>query len=379
MTRLSWRDVTARRMQRHGLIDPLAGGPASAAQAMLGAHAQIMAAAEVSIAIRCAGLTRSDVKRALTEDRSLVKTFGPRGTVHLLPTSDLPKWTGALSAVPSLTQPPVQLRFTGTQADEVIAAIADELADKELTIDELNDRLTHSVGSWATERVMPAFQEMWPRWRILVSAAANRGALVFGAGSGRQITYTSPRRLIPGFEPQPAASAMEWLLHSYLRQYGPSTPRDFAQWLSAPRPWAEQLFRTVAGLEEIEVDGSRVFQLTGDGAVAAEVSGIRLLPYFDAYGIGSHPREYVFPGKARQRALARGQAGPFPVLLVDGVVGGVWHSKRSGRNAQITVEPFSRLTRTQVRQLEQESNKVAAVLEAQPTLTIGEVTAGPHA
>src|SRR2546430_11134802 len=32
-------------------------------------------------------------QHALWQDRSLVKTFGPRGTVHLLPAADLPMWT----------------------------------------------------------------------------------------------------------------------------------------------------------------------------------------------------------------------------------------------------------------------------------------------
>ena len=58
-------------------------------------------AAELSIGRRIAGATRADVRRALWEDRTLVKTFSPRGTVHLLPTADLPMWTGALSALPS--------------------------------------------------------------------------------------------------------------------------------------------------------------------------------------------------------------------------------------------------------------------------------------
>src|SRR6266704_1985232 len=67
---------------------------------LCGAHAQVLSAAEFSIGRRIAGATRADVQRALWQERSLVKTFGPRGTIHLLPTADLPLWTGALSALP---------------------------------------------------------------------------------------------------------------------------------------------------------------------------------------------------------------------------------------------------------------------------------------
>lgn len=54
-------------------------------------------------------------------------------------------------------------------------------------------------------------------------------------------------------------------------------------------------------------------------AAADAPPAIRLLPHFDPYLIGSFPRDFVFPGAAADRALARGQAGTHPVLLIDGV------------------------------------------------------------
>ena len=60
----------------------------------------------------------------------LVKTFGPRGTVHLLSTADLPMWTGALSAVPlSAPTRPEPVSFTVEQTEDVIAAIGDAIED----------------------------------------------------------------------------------------------------------------------------------------------------------------------------------------------------------------------------------------------------------
>src|SRR6266704_2181114 len=97
---LTWSGVTARRMARHALTEPAGLGPAGIAGVLCGAHAQVLSAAELSIGRRIAGATRADVQRALWEERTLVKTFGPRGTIHLLPTADLPLWTGALSALP---------------------------------------------------------------------------------------------------------------------------------------------------------------------------------------------------------------------------------------------------------------------------------------
>jgi hypothetical protein len=106
---------------------------------------------------------------------------------------------------------------------------------------------------------------------------------------------------------------------------------------------------------------------------------VRLLPYFDAYGVGCHPREKVFPGRAAERALARSQAGNFPVLLIDGIAAGVWHQKRSGKKIAITVEPLDKLTVAQRHELDEQVARVGEIQEAKATLTIGKVTVGPHA
>ncbi|GAA2639828.1 hypothetical protein GCM10010307_39410 [Streptomyces vastus] len=106
---------------------------------------------------------------------------------------------------------------------------------------------------------------------------------------------------------------------------------------------------------------------------------MRLLPYFDAYAIAAQPRERMFPGAAYQRALAGGQAGNYPVLLVDGVVAGVWHQRRQGRRTTVTVEPLGRLSGAQERELREQVDRVGEVLEAGPELVVGKVTVGPHA
>ena len=134
-------------------------------------------------------------------------------------------------------------------------------------------------------------------------------------------------------------------------------------------------------LERVELEGAPTWtagRRHGDAAAAAP--GIRLLPYFDAFVVAGQPRELLYPGAAATRALTpSGQAGNYPVLLVDGVVGGVWHQRRSGRRLAITVEPLAPLSPTQRRQLDDEVDLVGAIMEAEPTLAVGPVTVGPHA
>jgi hypothetical protein len=195
------------------------------------------------------------------------------------------------------------------------------------------------------------------------------------------VTYTSPHRWLPGLRPAAGPAALAELVRCYLHAYGPATPRDFAQWLSAPRGWASELFDSLAGeIEPVDVEGTVGWVVAGDtGTPAAPPRGVRLLPYFDAYVVGSHPRDRVFPGRAAERALAGSQAGNFPVLLVDGAVAGVWHQRRSGRRLDVTVEPLTDLAAAQRRELEEQVERVGAFLGAGPRLTVGPVTVGAHA
>jgi winged helix DNA-binding protein len=381
---LTWSGVTARRMARHSLTEPATDlGPAEIAGVMCGAHAQVLSAAELSVGRRVAGATRADVQHALWDERTLVKTFGPRGTVHLLPTADLPMWTGALSALPSSAPThPDPVRFTVEQTEEVIAAIGDALSDSELTVDELTEAIVERTGPWAGERTMDAFQEKWPRWRQLTSTAAHRGVLCFGPNRGRNVTYTNPHRWLSGFKPDDGDAALRALLSRYLNAYGPSTPQHFARWLTIPPRRAVELFEEMAAdVERVELEGEPSWVVAGDTETPKQRHrGIRLLPYFDAFVVAGQPRERLYPGPAATRALSpTGQAGNFPVMLIDGVVGGVWHQRRSGRRLAITAEPLHDLSTTRRRQLEKEVELVGAVLDATPTLTVGPVTAGPHA
>jgi len=142
------------------------------------------------------------------------------------------------------------------------------------------------------------------------------------------------------------------------------------------------LFGKLAGeLEQVEVDGVPGWTVAGDTSTPPRPHrGIRLLPYFDAYVVAGQPRERLYPGAAATRALTpAGQAGNYPVLLADGVVGGVWHQRRFGRKLAITVEPLRELTPPQRRQLDDEVGRVGAVMEATATLTVGTVAVGAHA
>ncbi|MFL1379182.1 winged helix DNA-binding domain-containing protein [Nocardiopsis protaetiae] len=381
-TPTTWQDMTARRLWRHGLAVP-GDSAADVVSAMCGAHAQVMSAAELSVGLRLKGADRTHVRSALWDTHELIKTFGPRGTVHLLPARELPLWAAALDAAERAGNPKVfhQGLLTPEQVQELVVAVTEILADQELTVDELTEALAAHAGPWAADRVMDAFQDKWPRWRAATQTLANRGALCFGPTRGRKVTYTSPRRWLPGFAPADTDTALAHVVLSYLRAYGPATPQHFAQWTATPKRWASALFASLEGrIEPVEVEGAVAYRVAGDvEAAPGPVPEVLLLPYFDAYTVGAHPREVVFPGAAHRRALAGSQAGNYPVLYLDGVAAGVWHQRRSGRRLDVTVEALVPLSAARREAVAERVERIGGVLEAVPRLSFDTITVGPHA
>src|SRR5438105_3746711 len=97
MKKLTWARAAAWRIRRHHLVHRApAGSLLAVASRLCGLHAQVLSSAELTAWARVKDLDRQAVRRALWEERTLVKTWAMRGTLHLLPASELPLWHAAL-------------------------------------------------------------------------------------------------------------------------------------------------------------------------------------------------------------------------------------------------------------------------------------------
>jgi hypothetical protein len=346
----------------------------------------MMPAAEVSIGVRVAGVTRQDVRAELWQRRNLVKTYGPRGTVHVFPADETRLWSAALRASARTNEAREARRLASMgldpkQLEAIVAAIGDALDGQRLTREELGQEVAHRLGAWATEAASPAFGTQWPRWLLGLGAAANADVLCFGPPQGTKVTFVRPDQWLGDREVVDERTALREVFRRYLYAYGPATHHEFAQWFGMPPGAAHTLTRELANdLEEVEIEGNRAWILASETESNwPQMEGIvRLLPHFDCYLVGCHPRDRLVPTEGAKRALTRGAIGNRPLLVLDGVVAGLWQQRRVERHFEIRVEAFQPLDAEQRNGLAAAAARLGEIEEAGCTVSLGTVDAGPH-
>jgi Winged helix DNA-binding domain len=366
VTSLSWDSVLAWRLRRQHLAERAGRDGALGVVADIGGlHAQVFSSAEPTLWARVDGLEPGWVARALWDDRSLVKTWAMRGTLHLLRSDELGLYVGALARLRPRHHVGAWQRaygLTREQADAMLAAVADALGGEPLTREALAAAVGERVGDPAVaERLGSGFGE-------LLKPAAFTGDLCFAPNDGRLVRFTRPATWLRGFTPPgPDEAASEAVVRRYLHAYGPAPREQFQRWFGMTSP--AEAGRWIAALDdavcEVDVEGARGWMLAADveEAAAAEPAGtVRLLPAFDHYVVAA-PRdaEAVLPAEHRARVY-RPQGWLSPVLLVDGRMAGVWSHAAGGGRVAVTVEPFAPVGREVRAAVEAEAERLAAFL-----------------
>jgi Winged helix DNA-binding domain len=345
-------------------------------RATCGIHAQVMAAAELSLAARIDGLTRDGVHDALWRERSLVKAWTVRGTLHLHPADELPLWYAARRAIRdqdegALLKPwrdPNGVEHPALAPDDVRAvreAVHDVLADRCLLREELVDEVVRRVG--------PA-----PRERLRSGFAFFLEEVCQGPPQGQKVTFARPDKWIAGWRDVDVDEALRTVCRRFVGTYGPTRPSDFREWFGGglTRADARALFQSLAAeLEEVDVEGHAAFVLVGDVTFPQPRPSLRLLPEYDVYVMGFREREHLVPGSVREQVARDGRGryeGPAGVrfLTIDGVAAGLWQREKRGRTIELRVRPVEKPTRSQRAELERETRRIGAFLGLQPALTL---------
>jgi hypothetical protein len=284
-------------------------------------QAQEPRAARLAFRARARGLLAADVDGARTEERSLLRAWCMRKTVHLIPSEDA-GWLLPLFAPIIVRWSRKRLADFGLDRngqDRALKVLHDAVdSEGPLTRPELGARLERA--GFATGQEFKV--HLW-------LLATLDGSLCLGPDRGGRTCLVRMEDWLGELEPRPREDSLAELARRYLRAYGPADERDMARWAGLPLRDTRLAFERIAG-ESLPV------------VRAARSPVVRLLGAFDNYNLGYVDRAFAIEAE-HEKKVNPGGGIVRPTVVADGRVVGTWSSKRGGRRLAVTIEPFEPL------------------------------------
>jgi Winged helix DNA-binding domain len=328
---VTWPQVLAWRMRRQSLVPRADDAVADIVRRCAGIQAQVHSAAVLAVAQRRRSPKPGEVDRALWDERSIVKTWAMRGTLHLIAADELPTVVAVMRTLDPWSRPSWEKYFgvTRDEVERIRDTIGEVLEGRVLTREELGGEVSERLRS---KRVAELLRS---GWGMLLKPAAYAGLLIQGPPTGRNVTYTRPDGWLGTWsEPHPIEAGAA-LLRSYLHAHGPARMQDVAAWWARQspgrvRPWFDALSDELA---EVDVEGRPSWMLASDVPSLRRQrpnDEVRLLPAFDQYVIAAARDIDALVPPSRRKDVSRTAGWISPTIVRGGAVVGTWFPSSDG-------------------------------------------------
>lgn len=376
---VTWKQVAAFRLARHYLCER---APLEALMQVTGdiagAQAQLPSAAQFALWARVQDLQIPQIEEAMNK-RTLVKAACMRRTLFLVPSKRL-----AVFVRGSRRRAEKGIRWTLKKGvpEKVIEAAMEatlEVLEEPLTRLEIAERVSRILrlqplsihgGGWGSRgkvAAVPVGEIAFPVVDLMHLVGA-RGVVCYGPARGQEPTFVRADAWIPRWKDMPVEQAEGELLKVYLRAFGPATPRDFSLWSGMTLTEARQIWRRAQpDLMPVSIEGWRAELLRKDfetllGTNASfERPVVRLLPYFDTFLLGHEGRDHLVE-RDHRASVFRPQGWIAPVVLVNGQAAGIWGYTWEGKQLQVKVQKFGKVTKAISKGIEVEADGLGSFL-----------------
>ncbi len=336
--------------------------PSTILRQVFGLQAQVLGAAALGMRVRSTGLCAADVNRALNDERSIVRSWLMRGTLHLVAAEDL-RWLVALLGpvfARAAASRHAQLGLDDDLKARGVAAIRRILTDAgPLTRYALVDRL-RSRGIALDPKTQAVIH--------LIGLAAMQGVLCLGPDrNDGQTTYVLLDDWAPAARGPSGDAALSEFARRYFAAYGPATIDDLCAWSGITMAEARSAVTGAkADLTVVRIQSQPAFVLKRRLAPEAAPSktDVRLLPAFDTYLLGYRRRDLAV-AVSLQRRLQRGGGWLHPAVVVNGRAVAVWSLRKSRGRGQLRVEAAEPITRAIRTGIEAEVAEIGRFLNLQ--------------
>lgn len=339
------------RLHNQGIAGPRFASPADVVTWLGALQAQDYLGALWGIGLRMQQAVEADVEQALV-DRTVVRTWPMRGTLHFVPAEDA-RWMLAL-LTPKVIAGSAR-RHAEQGLDEAIIARSRDLfsqaleGGQQLTRAELGEVLQAAGIATAGQRLYRTL------WRL-----GQEGLICFGVRRGRQQTFVLLDEWLPPTRHLTREQGLAELARRYFRSHGPASDRDFAWWIGLPLGEA-RLGIELAGqdLVSLEFAGQTCWVSAQMADTAEQPRSAWLLPAYDEYTVGYTDRSALLepPGQAY---VAASHSILFPTVMIDGTVVGTWRRTVGKRRIDVELNLFAPLAAEEQHLVQAAADRYAA-------------------
>jgi Winged helix DNA-binding domain len=349
---LTRRELNRALLARQLLLERTPASVSKAVERLGGLQAQHSSSPYLSLHARLEDFEGAQLTSAL-EKRRVVKALLQRGTLHIVTPRDFWAFTAARRALAADYWPPAYERLLPKRKiAEIATAIVAELRSAPLTFEEVRALLR----PYATERISTTF--LWRRVQGQAPVAHVPPSGTWGYhGNG---VFVAADAVLRGGLPDPE-DALDHLIRSYLRAFGPASAQDVAQWAGLQR--TGPITETLAGMSLRtfrDERGKVLYDLPRSPLPDPETPAPpRLVPRYDNLVLSHADRTRILGDVPVSRIVTK-NALVHATILVDGFAVGTWQLEKG----RVRLEPFSRLARATTTALRAEAERVEAFVNS---------------
>jgi len=279
-----------------------------------------------AIGCRMRAATEAGIEQAIA-DRSIVRTWPMRGTLHFVPAQDA-HWIVKLMG--ARVNGRVQSIYRRFDLDETVfahshtAVVRALEGDRQLIRKDLYACLDDAGIDTGNGRGLQ-----------IVGHLARLGLICFGPRQGKQPTFVLLDEWVPAERRQAPADALAEITIRYFRSHGPATIQDFVWWSGLLVAEAQHGLEAVRSqLREETLDGETYWWGEPQAEAILNSPALFLLPAYDEYLVSYKDRSASLD--PRYEWLLKGENHLRATIVMDGLVAGNW--KRTFENGAVRVE-----------------------------------------
>jgi hypothetical protein len=354
-------DVARLRLHAQGIARPAAATPEAIVTHLGAVQAQDYQGALWSIGLRIAGATRRSVEQAIV-DRTIVRTWPMRGTLHFIPAADA-RWM--LELLTPRIMKGAAGRHRQLELDDAAFRRSRTIVGRALKDEPVLSR--SAIFAALESGGVPTTGQ---RGIHILQRLSMERMLCYGPHAEKQPTFALFDDWIHASRPLDRDDALRTMAERFFVSHGPASLRDFVGWTGLTVVDAKiGLHLAKPALERLVPNDVELWMSRDLAATVGTEASVHLLPGFDELMLGYKDRSAALAPRYADRIVPGGNGMFLSTAVLDGRVLGTWRRAPRAKSVVLEASTFARLTAARKRLFAAPAERYARYLGTAVTLS----------